>query len=214
MFIKKLLRRIGSSVLFWRIRHLIQPSWLDSYEQKDSTHILGIVKKLKCKAVLDFGCASGKTLEDIKDLSPEEMYVYGIDINGGAIKFCNTKFNNKYSSGFEFQENIDLGKIQIFLKAIERKEFDLIIFDRVLYCLNHAEIKNIFTKFKNIAKYILIDDFYDDKGKSFEYKHRDWIKVLSNFNYINIEFSQTYHTKVKNAKPKTMIFKSIKKLNS
>jgi len=207
MFIKKVLRLISSNVLFWRIRHFFQPNWMDSYEQKDSTHILEIVKKFKCKAILDFGCASGKTIEDIKDLSPEEMHVFGIDVNPSAIEFCNIKFNKKYNSGFEFNENFDLIKIKNFLKIAKTEKFDLIIFDRVLYCLTDDKLLALLRTACSTTKMIFIDDFdHGDRTYKSDYHHRDWMNVLLKFNFNLLEKNNTFYKNVDGAFAKSMLF--------
>lgn len=208
MHIKKLFRFIGSSQLFWRLRHLFQPNWILNYEKKDSTYILDIVRKYQRNTILDFGCASGKTLEDIKDLSPSNFYVCGVDINVSAINFCNMKFSQKYSSGYMFSLNFDCNKFEEFLLSHEKDKFDLIIFDRVLYSINDDDILLILEKACSITDMIFIDDFdCENQLESHEYKHRDWSNILNKFNFSIILKTDTCYKKVEKASAKSMIFK-------
>ena len=208
MIINKIARKIASSIFFWRIRHLFQPNWIISYEDKDSSYILDIVKKYKCKTILDFGCASGKTLEDIKDLSPNDFHVYGIDINNNAIKFCKNKFADKYDSGFMFNNKFDSKSLNEFLVLNKKKVFDLIIFDRVLYCMDDKTLWSFFANACSFANMIFIDDFDCENTKhTNEYKHRDWSKLLAKYNFKLISKTKTCYQKVERASAKSMIFK-------
>ena len=208
MIINKIARKIASSIFFWRIRHLFQPNWILSYEEKDSSYILDIVKKYKCKTILDFGCASGKTLEDIKDVSPYNFYVYGIDINIAAINFCRNKFSKKYNSGFMFNNHFDTKSLREFLLSNKKEKFDLMIFDRVLYCMDDKTLWSFFANACSFTNMIFIDDFdcQNSEYKS-EYKHRDWSKILAKFNFKLILKTETCYQKVDKASAKSMIFK-------
>ena len=77
-----ILRRIISSSLFWKVRHLVQPKWISNYAKakKNITFIENILSKEGVKSILDFGCASGRTLFKIKKANPY-IKIYGVDIN-------------------------------------------------------------------------------------------------------------------------------------
>ena len=208
MYIKKIARQIASNVLFWRVRHIFQPSWMLSYEEKDSSYILELVKSFKCKTVLDYGCASGKTLEDIKDLSPEDTYIYGIDINISAVNFCKNKFHKKYTSGFMFKKSFNIESLNKFLLLHKKKEFDLIIFDRVLYCIDDKTLSSFLADACNITNMIFIDDFdSQDNTSEEEYLHRNWAEILSKFNFRLISKDDTCYQRVERASAKSMVFK-------
>ena len=83
--IKRLKRLIISSSNYWKIRHFLEPTWIDSYNLK-KTHqfYIEFVQKYSVKTIFDFGCATGKTLLDIKINFPE-VVTYGVDINQNTI---------------------------------------------------------------------------------------------------------------------------------
>lgn len=217
MLIIKLKRKIISSSFFWKIRQYIQPNWVDSYDKKLTYEFpIEFVLNNKISSVLDFGCATGNLLYDLKKNNPQ-MLCYGIDISSKALLICKKKFENLNLSKGTYSFNLCTNEIEInaFLHSNGVTNFDLIVFDRVLYCLNETEINNQFSVLTNYAKFILIDDFQIEKDiDTTGYKHRDWISILNMFNFeceINIS---TIYSQVEKANPRTLVFKNSRFANS
>ena len=206
--IKNILRIIISKSLFWKIRHLIQPNWIKDYDnaEKNISFITNFVKENNLKSFLDFGCASGSTLRKLKRLNISNL-VYGVDINKKAAEYCHSSFKSEFKTGFFFSTKLKKDEISKFLNQHNILKFDIVIFDRVLYCLDDEQIFEILDLIGN-SSYIFIDDFYkNDQTKNYGYAHRDWSNILNRFSFeihMNIE---TIYSKVENANARTMIFK-------
>ena len=98
--------------------------------------------------VIEFGCASAPNLAVVKIAKPE-AYVVGVDVSAKALKSAKELFEETFKQGgFLFTEHI-----------CKADRADLVIFDRVLYCLPAWEIMAVLRRFKN-AKTVVIDDFY------------------------------------------------------
>ena len=151
----RLKRKLISNVFIWKIRHYLQPSWIESYESKDSSKIVDKILTLNPKSVIDFGCGSGNTLFKIKQSKPE-IIILGIDISSKAINFCKELFSKKFSTGFIFKSKLDESVLRDFFKKSNYSSIDIILFDRVLYCLNYIEIERIFKLLKIIQKILLL----------------------------------------------------------
>jgi len=210
MFLKFIKRKIISSSIFWQYRHYIQPKWVDEYSKKDTNDLyFKIVSRNNVESVIDFGCSSGNLLFELKK-NNENLLCYGIDINPKAIKTCKNKFKvfKKINTTYEFKKDICLKEIRTFLKHNNSLKFDLLVFDRVLYCLNDTKVNEILKKLSDTSSLILIDDFQlDNKHYKKGYLHRDWIKILSQFNYENIFDKPTMYQSVLDANPRTLLFK-------
>ena len=203
-------RKIISSKFFWRIRHLIQPSWLQSYSNVPKVFLNELIIKNNYKSVLDFGCATGSLLYGLK-CKDENFLCYGIDISKEAIKSCNLRFNklslNKKT--FKFECELNDGNLKSFLENNNILLFDVVIFDRVLYCLSEKELNSILNIATRFAKNIFIDDFmFEKKINSIVYKHRDWIKILGGYNFKCLINKQTIYNKVKNANARSLLFEN------
>ena len=205
-------RIIISSSLFWKIRHFFQPSWIGVYEKKKTPEFyFDLISKNNFTSILDFGCASGSLLYDINKKNPK-TFSYGIDINKEAIKACNRNFKALKTSNISyfFDNKLNQKNLQAFLLKNNLTAFDLIIFDRVLYCLNEKHLHTLLEPLSKVSSFILIDDFMiSNKLDALGYKHRDWIGILQKFNFqISINIS-TIHSNVDNANARTMLFKKV-----
>ena len=100
-------RKLISNVFIWKIRHYLQPSWIESYKSKDSSKIVDKILMIDPKSVIDFGCGSGNTLFKIKQSRPE-IVVLGVDISSKAISFCKELFSKNFSTGFMFKSKLVL----------------------------------------------------------------------------------------------------------
>ena len=108
---------------------------------------------------------------------------------------------------FFFDNAVSKDNVTQFLKKNKLDKFDLIVFDRVLYCLNENSIVSIFDSLADFTNIILIDDFeLDSTYEAQGYNHRDWISLLKNFNFKNRINLPTIYSKVRNANARTLIF--------
>lgn len=206
-FKQSMLRRIISSPFFWKIRHIVQSSWIIDYSSKDTKFFEQIIKDYNINSVLDFGCASGATLLNLKRMQ-NQLIVYGVDINERAIKYSREKFDEEFDDGYEFNNSLEIGRIDKFFSS-HSSTIDLLIFDRVLYCLNQQGVNEILDELACRSKYIFIDDFYvSDEIKTIGYVHRDWDKILSDFGFEPIYQSKTIYSSVLNANPRTVLYKN------
>jgi len=192
--IKNILSKGWVSRIFWKNRHVFQPEFLkylksiqDDYRSK-SSYFNELISKYMDQneiLVLELGCSSGSALYGIKEKT--NASVFGIDINRKAIEFCIRNFSERYEEGFYFTNKYDEEEILRFINDNNRKEFDLVIFDRVLYCLEDDEIVNLFKSICNLTNYIYVDDFfYSDNLKTSTYKHRKWDELLAKYKFISI----------------------------
>ena len=134
-------RKIISSKLFWRIRHLLQPSWLISYSNVPKQFLNELVINNNYKSVLDFGCATGSLLYHLKSKN-NGFLCYGIDISRQAIKSCSIRFDNLNvnKNTYKFESELNDKNLKSFLNNNDILLFDLVVFDRVLYCLSEKEL--------------------------------------------------------------------------
>ena len=210
--IKRLKRLIISSSNYWKIRHFLEPTWIDSYNLK-KTHqfYIEFVQKYSVKTIFDFGCATGKTLLDIKINFPE-VVTYGVDINQKAIDQCILRFLEIDPTGksFSFRNKLNKNYVLNFLLANNKEKIDLVIFDRVLYCLDNSQVIEILRKLAPLTGFIIIDDFdRDDSNDFIGYRHRDWTSLLSKFSFECLDNIPSIYSEVDKANARTMIFKSI-----
>jgi SAM-dependent methyltransferase len=207
--IRLLKRKIISSSFFWRLRHLFQPNWVESYENKVTpAFFFSFVSENNIKSILDYGCASGSLLYDLKKKN-SNILSYGIDINKKALEVCNKNFSLIPGPEFTFFFDSELNQSNLhnFFNKNEFNSFDLAIFDRVLYCLNENDLESLLGSISKISDMILIDDFQiTNKLRPQGYLHRDWISTLQQYNYINILNMPTIHSTVENANARTMVF--------
>jgi SAM-dependent methyltransferase len=209
----RILRKIISSSFFWEIRHLFQPDWIEHYDtaHKDISFIINFVKDNNIKSVLDFGCASGSTLKKLKKFD-QNILVYGVDINKKAIDYCNKKFKNIFKDGFFFASKLRKDEIQEFLNKSNINRFDIIIFDRVLYCLDDKSIFDVLDVIGE-SSYIFIDDFYKNENiKNFGYLHRNWDEILNYYSFQKKIDIGTIYSSVDSANARSMIFKKEEKI--
>ncbi len=209
-FIKShVLRRVISSSLFWKLRHLIQPMWVINYAKanKNISYLEKLLKENDIKSVLDFGCASGRTLFKIKKVNPN-IKIYGIDINKKAINYCQNHAENHFNGGYYFSTELNKNELDTFLSNNDLSKFDLVIFDRVLYCLNEQQIIDIINVIKQISSLIYLDDFCSSRNSKYVgYTHRDWINIFKKNSYTCIVNICTVQGRVQNADARSMVFK-------
>jgi SAM-dependent methyltransferase len=205
-------RKIISSSFFWKVRHFFQPSWIDAYDEKVIPKFyFDFLIENNISSVLDFGCATGKLLYDLNKEN-HDLISYGIDINDKAVNACNQKFNILKNSDatFFFDNKVNVNNLNQFLNINNLKKFDLIVFDRVLYCLNEDVILNLMKTFEGLTNFILIEDFQTSSDvETNGYMHRDWAPLLKKFNFKNIVNIPTIYQKVNKANARTLVFKKL-----
>ena len=194
-FIKK---TIVSSQFFWKYRDLFNKNWLTNtvFENKFffNKQIIRISSKLPKKLILDFGCGASSTL--LQFAKKYNAICYGIDINKEAVRFSSNLFIRNDIKNFFFTNLINKKHIRHFLNKNNYKFFDIVIADRVFYSLPDKILKNFLDLIKNYAKYIIIDDFFDKDrkfNKYFNYKHRDYDKIMNNLGYNLVSTHDTFH---------------------
>jgi|688.fasta_scaffold133493_2 SAM-dependent methyltransferase len=194
-FIKK---TIVSSQFFWKYRDLLNKNWLTNtvFENKFffNKEIIRISSKLPKKLILDFGCGASSTL--LQFAKKYNSICYGIDINKEAVRFSSNLFIRNDIKNFFFTNYINKKHIRYFLNKNNFKIFDIVIADRVFYSLPNKMLKNFLDLIKNYAKYIIIDDFFDKDrkfNKYFNYKHRDYDKIMNNLGYNLVSTHDTFH---------------------
>jgi SAM-dependent methyltransferase len=194
-FIKK---TIVSSQFFWEYRDLLNKNWLTNtvFENKFffNKEIIRISSKLPKKLILDFGCGASSTL--LQFAKKYNSICYGIDINKEAVRFSSNLFIRNDIKNFFFTNYINKKHIRYFLNKNNFKIFDIVIADRVFYSLPNKMLKNFLDLIKNYAKYIIIDDFFDKDrkfNKYFNYKHRDYDKIMNNLGYNLVSTHDTFH---------------------
>ena len=155
------------------------------------------------------------TLQDWIQLNPakgvlirnESSLVYGIDINPRAISYCQSRFSQQFESGYHFSQKISQKELRMFLDQNEIEAFDLVIFDRVLYCLDQEKIQDILSIIRPKTNLILIDDFVRDIEFKFTgYVHRNWDEILKKYGFSPVLNQATVYSPVRNANARTMLY--------
>jgi len=194
-FIKK---KLVSSQFFWKYRDSFNKKWLTNtvFENKFffNKEIIRISSKLPKKSILDFGCGASSTL--LQFAKKYNSICYGIDINKEAVRFSSNLFIRNDIKNFFFTNYINKKHIRYFLNKNNFKVFDIVIADRVFYSLPNKMLKNFLDLIKNYANYIILDDFFDKDrkfNKYFNYKHRDYDKIMNNLGYNLVSTHDTFH---------------------
>ena len=75
------------------------------------------------------------------------------------------------------------------------KNFDLSIYDRVLYLLSEIEIRSHFEEYNEFMKYLIIDDFHNSNKteKNMAYFSKNYEKILLDFGFKLIENEPSCH---------------------
>jgi len=197
-FLKFKKKKLVSSQFFWKYRDSFNKKWLTNtvFENKFffNKEIIRISSKLPKKSILDFGCGASSTL--LQFAKKYNSICYGIDINKEAVRFSSNLFIRNDIKNFFFTNYINKKHIRYFLNKNNFKVFDIVIADRVFYSLPNKMLKNFLDLIKNYAKYIIIDDFFDKDrkfNKYFNYKHRDYDKIMNNLGYNLVSTHDTFH---------------------
>tara|TARA_Y100000591_G_scaffold198190_1_gene171440 strand:+ start:137 stop:778 length:642 start_codon:yes stop_codon:yes gene_type:complete len=210
--IRNIKRKLISSSFFWKFRLLFQPNVISKYKnKKPPAYFIDFIFQKKIRSILDFGCATANLLLEATKSDPK-LICYGVDINNSFLETSIERFLTikKDPKTYQFETCLKLNKLKTFLLNNEIRKFDLIVFDRVLYCQNNIEIDHIFRNLQPISKYILIDDFFGENlSLKSGYRHRNWIAYLKECGFKNIINIPTVYEDVADAFPRTMIFEKI-----
>ena len=194
--LKKIKNFIVNKKLYWKLRHLISPNlWEDYYENSVSKRrdfYSAFIQKENLKAIFEFGCASGPNLFNIDKNIPWDIYYFGYDISSAAIKYARKKTSlNSYYFSTKINKKIFTSK----LNSWKIKNFDLSIYDRVLYLLSEIEIRSHFKEYKEFMNFLIIDDFHNanKKENNTAYFSKNYEKILFDFGFKLIKNEPSEH---------------------
>ena len=209
-------RNIISSHVFWKYRHIFLSEWWKHNPKlnnikKDYTFYLNLTKKYKINSILDFGCAGAPLLYELKSKN-KNILTYGIDISKEAVKSNKEIFSKNFmDTEFFFSEKVEKKEIKNFLIYHKIKYFDLIVFDRVLYCLSDLQLENTLIALREHGKLIFIEDFYklEDNGRVIGYRHRNWTTLLKAHGFKQLYCKNTIYSSIQHANPKSALFQNV-----
>ena len=194
--IKKIKNFIVDKKLYWKLRHLINPKlWENYYENSVSKRrdfYSEFIQKKNIKAIFEFGCASGPNLFNIDKNVPWKIYYFGYDISSAAIKYARKKTSiNSYYFSTKINNNLFISK----LNSWNIKNFDLSIYDRVLYLLSESEIRAHFEEYKKFMKFLIIDDFHNPNKKenNMAYFSKNYENILIDYGFKLIKEEPSGH---------------------
>ena len=194
--LKKLKNFIVDKKLYWKLRHLISPNlWEHYYENslsKRRDFYSEFIQKKNIKAIFEFGCASGPNLFNIDKNVPWDIYYFGYDISSAAIKYARKKTSiNSYCFSTKINKKLFKSK----LKSWKIKNFDLCIYDRVLYLLSEIEIRSHFEEYKEFMNFLIIDDFHNSNKKenNIAYFSKNYENILVDFGFKLIKNEPSRH---------------------
>ena len=217
--------KFKSSALYWRYRHLFDSKVWNRYALDGSAprrkFYAEVVLANKAASIFEFGCASGANLLSLERHLPVSyrFSFFGYDISSAAIRLAQ---KNQYSNLVKFDTALTTGDVELFLKNTQSAQFDLAIFDRVLYLLPGQVVLDHFLKFSRYYKNIVIDDFlctdamekYDGKN----YTARNYPALLEDLGFSILSVEATEHTTGQdiflNAHAKRMCFKKTEKISA
>ena len=199
-FKRKILRKIISSELFWKYRHIIQKNFYIENKKQDNKKLLSFVEQNHIESVLDYGCSSGSDLFNLKK-KINELFCIGFDVNVQSINYARKIFKNNFKNNFLFIDQFDVNYILKSLNEKKLKNIDFILFDRVLYILEDYQIDYVFDQiFKLKPKFILINDFFCEKSLKYDYTHRNYLKILKKYKYKKLVENKIPQVNFSNAK--------------
>ena len=178
--------RVKVSGIFWKFRHIVHgniwSNYYESYTAKRRHFYSCFVGEESCNTIFEFGCASGPNLKNIEVYSNRATYCCGYDINKAAVEFAKKKFDPKKSL---FSAQISKSDLRAQLHRWGFDEFDLAIYDRVLYLLSETEVFEHFSEYQDLLVYIIIDDFHNAQIKDSDgaYTSKNYVSILSNFGF-------------------------------
>ena len=194
--LKKFKNFIVNKKYYWKLRHLISPKvWANYYENSVSKRrdfYSEFIQKNDIKGIFEFGCASGPNLFNIDKNVPWNLFYFGYDISSAAIKYARKK--TKIDSYF-FSTKINKKLFKSKLNYWKIENFDLSIYDRVLYLLSEIEIRSHFEEYKEFMKYLIIDDFHNSNKKenNIAYFTKDYENILLDFGFKLIKNEPSGH---------------------
>ena len=137
-----------------------------------------------------------------------KIITYGVDISSKAIKFSKRRFKRSFKNCYFFSTKLDEKELDQFFRKQRISNFDLIIFDRVLFCMNDKEIEEVLLVLTKHTNLIFIDDFYKYQNKSYigGWKHRNWVKIFHEYGF-ELKFNnETIYDNVSDSNPRSMLF--------
>ena len=189
MLFRKIKRFLSGNKFFWKYRHLFQKSYLhvDLQPSPINKIFFEVIENYQIKSVLDFGFGKGYMLKEFYN-KYSKVSLFGIDINRFNVSTLEKEIGK---SNIFLYENFDKNLIRENIKSANLSRIDLVVFNRVLYIFSDDELNQLLQEITQLASYIFIDDFVEcDRVKHSEYIHRNWIKILEEYNFevqINID---------------------------
>ena len=184
--LKKIKNIIINKKFYWKLRHFINPNiwsiYYDDSKCKRRDFYSKFIQQNNLKTIFEFGCASGPNLFSIDKNVPWNLLYFGYDISTKAIQFAK---NKSQKDSYFFTTKISPKIISKKLDNWKIKQFDLAIYDRVLYLLSENEIKKHFEKYKDYIRYLIIDDFHNSKTteRNDAYFSKNYEDILLEFGY-------------------------------
>jgi hypothetical protein len=181
----KLKKSVKTSQCFWKYRHLVDFSiwsrYLESANRAQRAFYPFFVNRERITSIFEFGCASGPNLRRILSESDLDLF-FGVDVNTKAIQVAG---NQEWSCATYFRTELDTDILRAILLEHDKTEFDLGIYDRVLYLLDIEETNRHFESVAPILSTVVIDDFHADSFESNGvYCSKNYEKILSRFGFV------------------------------
>jgi len=205
MLFRKIKRFFSANTFFWKYRHLIQKSYQNGDPQPRplDKFFFEVIENYQIKSILDFGFGRGYMLKELYNKNID-INLLGIDINRFNIQALEKEIGRQ---NIFLYEKFDKNLIKKDIKNINLSKIDLIVFDRVLYIFSDNELDKLFKEITTLTSYILIDDFTEtDVIKDPEYRHRNWIKILKEFNFKPEIIIDSINGQPHNCISKTLLF--------
>ena len=193
----KLKNKVKTNYWFWKFRHFIHHGVWENYLANSNASrrffYSEFVKKYGLTTIFEFGCASGPNLKNIIDHTRESNFtIVGFDINKAAIRMAKRYFR---SNRAYFTTDLNHETIIGFLNENGAHEFDLAIYDRVLYLLTDEQVKQHFGLFGRNIRYVIIDDFHNHTSLQTNgaYSTKNYKAILSECGFQEIDISKSEH---------------------
>ena len=167
------------------------------YNEEFAKFIRDLAISLRCKSVLEVGCGTGIDLR----LFPENVDVYGVDLNDLALKMAQ-----------EQSPSIEFKKGSITNLPFEDSSIDFIFTHKFLNCLSDDElIKGVSEMYRVSSKYVANCEMYDASESKTEdiFYSRNMLKRWSNYK-VKIISDVDMHEDIE---PEKIRFTLVKKLN-
>ncbi len=183
---------------YWAYRHIFVPNfWVEIL--KDALAVrrkfyAEYLHSISGQYVFEFGCSSGVNFHALQSQT-QNFTGLGIDISKAAIQAARA---HSPSETCHFDYMLSTKRLDKFLKGHQVGQFDLAIYDRVLYLMDNSEIITHFQTYGQYFKHLVVDDFHHDTGPqlhSGRYRTRDFISLLEKAGFVLVEKRRSSYPK-------------------